>query len=279
MIAIVDSGSTKADWRFVAKGASTIEKNTPGFNPFIHASEAIFKTLQEAFHAEIPTQKVTQVFYYGAGCSDDYRCEIVANALKELFTNAVITVYHDLLGAARATCKKEAGIACILGTGSNSCLYDGQRITDNVTNLGHIIGDEGSGYHLGKKLIQAYFYREFPDEIKTAFERQFPANPREIISNIYAGAANVYLSSFATFVGQFKDHDFIKNLVKDAFSEFLVRHVFKYQNYKDLPISFNGSIAFHFQDLLKEVLVDQGLRLGVIIQKPIERLVEFHLEP
>ncbi len=277
MILIVDSGSTKADWRLIAPDGGFKNYATRGFNPFLHDSELIETTLRATLLDKVPTAKIKKIFYYGAGCSDDYRCSIVHQALANLFSSAEITVDHDLLAAARALCGNKAGIACILGTGSNSCAYDGKAVTDHITNLGHILGDEGSGYHLGKLLIKAYFYRELPKDLEELFEENYPHGERAILNEIYtSGKTNVFLSSFARFISDNRQHNFIKQLVAEAFSEFLERHVCKYKQHTSVPVSFVGSIAFHFQEILKQVLENKGMQLGIIIQKPIEKLAAFH---
>ena len=279
MIAVVDAGSTKADWRFFDKNGNSDEVNTMGFNPFFHSSDKIGKELLAAFNGNVQSDIVQQVFYYGAGCSDRLRCSIVEEGLKIVFKNAVIDVDHDILAAARATCKDEPGIACILGTGSNSCAFDGEQVVDNITNLGFLLGDEGSGSHLGKMLIQGYFYREFPEDIKTAFEAQFPLSKRDFLNRIYGEeSVNVYLASFAKFISAHKDHFYIQQLVSNAFGEFIKRHVSKYKDHTKLPIHFIGSIAFHFANILKTVLAERNLVSGLIIKKPIDNLLQYHIE-
>ncbi len=279
MILIADSGSTKADWLVLDGNPDHRIINTQGFNPFLHSSEFIETTLRGTLARAIDVAQVDGVVYYGAGCSDSYRCEIVAKALTSLFPNAKVEVEHDLLASARAVCGHQPGIACILGTGSNSCIYDGKQVTDNVTNLGHLLGDEGSGMHLGKLLIQCYFYREMPKDFIPTFENYLGDNKRTILNAIYdSGKANVYLASHAKFLSQHQSHPFIKSLVKTAFSEFVRRHVMKYDNHQELPISFVGSIAHHFSGLLKEVLQENDLQFGRIVRKPIDALATFHLE-
>ena len=278
MFLITDSGSTKADWLVLDGSGNQRIINTQGFNPFLHSSEFIESTLRGSLARDLNVDEVKEVIYYGAGCSDDYRCEIVALALQRLFTNAKVTVEHDLLASARAVCGHKPGIACILGTGSNSCIYDGKVVTDNVTNLGHLLGDEGSGMHLGKLLIQFYFYREMPTNFIPIFEKYLGSNKRSILNAIYdGGKANVYLASHAKFMAQHQANPFIKNLIKSGFSEFINRHVKKYLGSETLPVSFVGSIAFHFEEILKEVLAENKLTYGKVVRKPIDELAKFHL--
>ena len=279
MIAIVDSGSTKADWKFLDTNTDITSLSTMGFNPYFHASEKISLELIKAFDGKLNRNEIKKVFYYGAGCSDDLRCSIVAEGLKVVFPKAYIEVKHDILASARATCKDQPGIACILGTGSNSCAYDGVDLTDNITSLGFLLGDEGSGTHLGKLLIQGYFYREFPDDIKKAFEEELSFDKHVFLNKVYNNdSANVYLASFSKFMSNHKNHIYIQNLVNQAFSLFIKRHVRKYKVHTEVPIHFIGSVAFHFRDILKMVLDERNLELGIVIKKPIDNLVEFHLE-
>lgn len=278
MIAIVDSGSTKADWKFIRRNEYPISLSTMGFNPYYHDRNIILPKLGEAFDGKIDAAEVEKVFFYGAGCSDPVHNAIIEEAVGAYFYNAKVEVEHDILAAAKATCGDEPGISCILGTGSNSCLYDGEQIIDNVPNLAYILGDEGSGGHLGKLLIQGYFYREFPSDIKLEFEQEYGNDRQVFLDNIYVKPnANVYLASFARFLSNRKDHIYIQNLVNKAFSKFVERHVRKYKDHNHLPIHFIGSVAYHFADILKMVLDERSLTMGSIIKKPIDNLVKYHL--
>jgi glucosamine kinase len=278
MLIIVDAGSTKADWEIVFPDGSRELHTTVGFNPFFHDAQHIETALRKDFTQEVAVHKVTQVYYYGAGCSDKMRCDIVKAGLTPIFPNAKIEVEHDLLASARAACGTEAGIACIIGTGSNTCLYDGKVVLDNVTNMGYLLGDEGSGSHLGKLIMKAYFYRELPDEIEAKFVEAYGSDKRHFLNKMYGEAPNVYLSSFAKFFSSNRQNFYIQKLVGEAFTELVERHILKYEGCHHLPICFVGSIAHHFRDILKMTLEEHDLHLGTIIQKPIDKLVEFHLK-
>ena len=275
---IVDSGSTKADWDIIFPDGRRELISTMGFNPFFHDANRVESELRKSFTRQVDCLKAKEIYFYGAGCSDQMRCDIIQEGLARVFPNAKIEVEHDLLGAARATCGTTAGITCIIGTGSNTCLYDGKDVTDNITNLGYLLGDEGSGSHLGKNLIKAYFYRELPDDIKTAFEKTYPEGKRAILNKIYGDSPNVYLASFATFVSTFKSHFYIQKLVSYAFAQLVEWHILKYEGCHSTPIHFIGSIAYHFQDILKMTLEEHDLKLGVVIKKPIDNLVAFHVK-
>jgi len=279
MILISDCGSTKADWRMITSSDEVKQQSTRGFNPFIQDTEAIEKILLLDFDDSFKKSEISKIYFYGAGCSDEYRNNMVATALKNVFPKTEIKVNHDLLASARALCGTSPGIACILGTGSNSCLYDGIEVIDNVTNMGSLMGDEGSGYHLGKELLRGYFYREMPKDILEAFEIFCPIGKRGILNKTYDNPTpNVYLASFTKFLSQNKSHPYVQNIVFQCFDEFITKHVQKYEGNIKLNINFVGSIAFHFQEILESVLASHNLKMGKIIQKPINSLVDFHIK-
>jgi glucosamine kinase len=278
MLIIVDSGSTKADWQIIYADGSRELQTTMGFNPFFHDEDRVESELKKEFVNNVPVKEAQAVYFYGAGCSDTMRCNIIKRGLERIFTNAKVEVLHDLLASARAACGAKKGIACIIGTGSNTCLYDGKDVVDNVSNLGFLLGDEGSGSHLGKLLIRAYFYRELPDDVQEKFIAEYGADKRNFLNHIYADGANVYLANFAKFFSANRNHFYIQKLAAQAFTELTERHILKYEGCHHLPINFVGSVAHHFQDILKVVLDEHDLNLGIIIKKPIDKLVEYHLQ-
>ncbi|WP_367389545.1 hypothetical protein [Lewinella sp. LCG006] len=278
MKVIVDSGSTKADWKFLS-GEEETSLHTMGFNPVFHSSDQIEQEVNKAFKGIIDLEQEAEIYFYGSGCWDKKRKVIIENGLKRVFTNAKIDVHHDLLGAARATCGNDPGISCIIGTGSNTCLYDGKDVIDNVTNLGYLCGDEGSGTHLGKKLIRHYFYRELPKELETEFEVFVGGGKQKILDTVYDGTPpNVYLASFTRFMSEHVDHPFIQRILYRSFAEFIDRHVRKYHGHLRLPVHFIGSIAYVFQDMLKIVLTERAMHHGIFIKQPIDNLVAYHRE-
>ncbi|MCK6693352.1 MAG: hypothetical protein L6Q97_14805 [Thermoanaerobaculia bacterium] len=279
MVIIADCGSTKCDWLLVHGERDQQLENTVGFSPFFHTTAEIEEILKTQLLPKIKPGEVTQVWFYGTGVHDEHRGEIVAAALRNVFPKAGVEVEHDLLASARATCRHSAGIACILGTGSNSCYYDGKKILDNVTSLGWLLGDEGSGTHLGKALLRAWFYRELPTDLNAAFNAAYPEGPDAIKDRVYEKGANAYLASFTRFLGDHLQHPYIQKLVADSLGEFLDRHVCKYSGYQHVPVHFVGSIAHHFQQVLEKCMEERKLQLGVVIRKPIYPLAEFHLHP
>lgn len=278
MLIIVDSGSTKADWQIIHEDGTYQMVHTIGYNPFFRDADFIEADLKKDFLPYADATKAKAVYFYGAGCSDKMRCDIVKAGLSRIFPKAHIEVDHDLLAAARATCGNEAGVACIIGTGSNTCFYDGKKIVDNVTNLGFLLGDEGSGSHLGKRLLRAYFYRELPKDLKAAFEEAYGSDKRAMLNEIYGNSPNVYLASFAKFVSAHKDNFFIQDLVSTSFKELIVRHILKYDGCHGVKIHFIGSIAYHFREILSICLRKYDLEMGIVIQKPIDNLTNYHLQ-
>jgi len=277
MIIVADSGSTKTDWMLIhADGALMV--STMGFNPLYHSEDLIYEeSKKELDKHQVEYGDVTAMYYYGTAVWDHEKADKIHRAMTRLFPNAEIEVEHDLLGAARATCGHDAGIACIIGTGSNTCLFDGVDVTDNVVNLGFFVGDEGSGAHLGKELVRSYFYRELPSDLLEAFEKYVPGGQAEILENVYSKPSpNVYLASFTRFLGEFQSHFFIQKLIYKSFAEFIDRNVRKYPGHLEMPVHFIGSVAYYFQDILKVILEERGMKPGVFILKPIDSLVQFH---
>ncbi len=279
MVIIADCGSTKSDWLLIHGGRDQQLENTVGFSPFFHTTADIKAILDTQLVPKLKPKDVTEIYFYGTGIHDEHRAEIVAAALRATFPNAAVEVEHDLLASARATCGHNAGIACILGTGSNSCYFDGETIMDNVPSLGWLLGDEGSGTHLGKALLRAKFYRELPTDLNNEFDAAFPEGMDAIKDRVYEKNANSYLATFTRFLGEHIEHPFIEHLVADCLGEFLDRHVCKYNGYQQVPIHFVGSIAHHFQDVLLNCMEERKLKPGVIVRKPIYPLADYHLHP
>lgn len=279
MVIIADCGSTKSDWLLLHGERDQQLENTVGFSPFFHTTDEIKSILVTQLVPKLNPVAVKEVYFYGTGVHDEHRTEIVAAAIRAVFPNAKVEVEHDLLAAARATCGRQAGIACILGTGSNSCYYDGENILDNVPSLGWLLGDEGSGTHLGKALLRAKFYRELPTDLDKAFGEAYPEGMDAIKDRVYEKGANAYLATFTRFLGDNLKHPFVQHLVADSLGEFLDRQACKYNGYQNVPIHFVGSIAYHFQEILMKCMEERRLKPGVIIRKPIYPLADYHLHP
>lgn len=274
---IADSGSSKADWMFVDERERLDLITSIGVNPNLHSESEIRTVFESVCPLQVPSAKVEAVFYYGTGVWDKKRSSTLHAILQSLYPNAVVEVHHDLLGAARAACGSEPGVACILGTGSNSCLYDGERVTDSVQNLGWLLGDEGSGVDLGKRLIRAYAYRDLSAEDKDWFEEQTGHNAVSIGNSLYgSSSANRFLASFSPFLHDSLHRPAFKAIIVEGLSAFLQSHVLKYDGVASVPVNFVGSIAYHYKDLLREVCQSHKLTVGTIAKKPIHALVDFH---
>jgi glucosamine kinase len=279
MILIADSGSTKTDWRVIDADQEYEQINTTGINPQYLDTEKIYGIFETELLPQLKEKNISEIYYYGAGCSSPERNKRVEDALSRAFPNVPNYVDHDLLAAARALCGHKPGIACILGTGSNSCLYDGKNIIDNVTSLGFLMGDEGSGAYLGKLLIKAYLYRELPEELATSLKNRYNLTKDGILDAVYGSdIPSQYLATFAKFMHEKRKNPVIKEMIYENFEEFFERHASKYEGFGELPVNFVGSIAFHFSDTLKLVAKKYGCHIGVIISSPSEGLIKYHQE-
>lgn len=276
MILIADSGSTKTSWCFFSRENHSEKISTSGINPFFRTTEDITIELRKNLVPKIePTIKA--IYFYGAGIINEGKGNIVKRALQELFPFAKIDVQSDLLAAARATLGTEKGIACILGTGSNSCLYNGNEIVEHVPPLGFILGDEGSGAVLGRKLVGDYLKGIMPENIAQKFRKQFPNNYADFMESVYnKGKPNKFLSRFVPFIKENINNEYCGQLVKQAFEEFLQRNVFNYSDFRKQKISFVGSVAFYFHTLLESAIAKNGLQLGNIEKEPLNGLMRFH---
>ncbi len=272
---IADSGSTKTQW-YVVRSADSKAFRTIGFNPYFYTTASLIDTLRTVLHLEIPLLEIEAVQFYGAGCGDATQRQKLQGALAQLMPQATIEVQTDLLAAARATAGQQAGICCILGTGSNSCYYDGNQIVDNLPSLGYLLGDEGAGAHLGRMLLQAYFYREMPAMVAAAMEQQYEMNRVAILNElIQSKTPNQYLASFADFAVDQKAQPFIQGLIRQNMELFITRHVQKYRMHGNLPVHFVGSIAKGFEFVLRPLLLEHGLAVGQIIKEPFPNLLHY----
>jgi len=275
MFLIADSGSTKTDWKLVGKSVE-FSFQTMGINPFYMKDKEIENELNNVVVPklkEIPDK----VFFYGAGIISEQK-DRIEKILSNSFQNADIEAASDLLAAARALCGKQKGIACIMGTGTNSCLYDGEKIIDNIPPLGFIQGDEGSGAVLGKKLITMYLKRELPKNIADAFNKEYSLNVIDILKKVYKEPfPNRFLANFTKFINQHISNEVIYQMVYNSFNEFFIRNVFKYSDYQKLNIHFVGSVSFYFKDILIKVANQHKLKIGNIIRNPIDNLMKYHL--
>lgn len=276
VILIADSGATKCEWRLVQNGKNKT-LYTQGISPYFLDAAQIQALLTRELLPKLKNTAVEAIHFYGTGLSNKANAGIIKKVLKTVFPKAVIEVQTDLLAAARALCGKKKGIACILGTGSNSCYYNGKTIVKNSPGLGYVLGDEGSGAYLGKKVVQYYLYHTFDEELKARFEKRFQVTPIEILDHVYKQPlANRYLASYAIFLAENRGHYMIENIIEDGLNDFFFTHLYKYRESWILPLHFIGSIAFGFRDVLKELCDTYELELGNVIKAPMEGLLAYH---
>jgi glucosamine kinase len=276
MILIADSGGSKIDWRMLHRNGTITQAHCAGFNPYYQPIGHLKKSIEEDLLPRVK-EDVTKIFFYGTGVSSEKNQNTIKDTFHGYFNAAHIEVGWDLLAAARALCGTEPGIACILGTGSNSCQYDGQKITDNVANLGWILADEGSGTAIGKKLVFDYFRKNIHGKLATQFALRFPETREEVLEKVYQQEKpGAYLASFAKFVFQHLDDPYCYKLIYDSFDEFYRNNIMKYENFKSLKVHFTGSIAFYFSDILRQVANDRGITVKNILEGPISGLALYH---
>ena len=280
MILIADSGSTKCDWTIIqACGEVKSTFKTMGLNPYFHDEDDIESALRGVEGQSSMFSDITHLFFYGAGSSSAKLCAKMKRGLQRVFYQAEIVVDHDLVGAAYSTYDGRPGITSILGTGSNSCFFDGENLREEVPALAYILGDEASGSYFGKILLQEYFYNQLPNDIRLAFEAEYQIDHDTIVDRVYNQAnANVYLASFMPFIAKFKDHPHVIDWVVDGMRRFIHIHVKSFPESKTAPIHFVGSIAHYFSHCLEIVMADEGLKLGKVLKAPIDGLVDYHVK-
>ena len=279
MMLIADSGATKTDWRFIDKNGKIHSFSTAGFSPVFWTSNEIAKEILKHIKLEIRNSK-PEIFYYGTGCSSPKRNKVIATALKKAFPKSKAVINHDILASARALLGNKKGIACILGTGSNSCYYDGKKITEIKGGLTYILGDEGSGAHIGKEFIKAYLNEELPAHLHKTFQSKYRLTKDKIFDAVYDQKfPNRFLASFAKFVQEHIEEPFLQSLVRNSFTEFFDRTICKYEDFKYVPVGFVGSVAENFKTILYSVAKEKEVSISKIIQSPIDELVKYHLPP
>lgn len=276
MIIIADSGGSKIDWRLLKKNGTIVQANSPGFNPYYQPLHHLISIVEEHLVPKVD-EAVEKIFYYGTGVSSEKNQIVIQDAFAKYWPNARIEIGWDLLAAARALCGTEKGIACILGTGSNSCLYDGEKIIDNVANLGWILADEGSGTYIGKQFIFDYFRKDVPEKLAGQFQQRFPFSREEVLEKVYQGEKpGAFLASFSKFIFQHLKEPYCYQLIYNSFADFYQNNVMKYENYQNTKVHFTGSVAFYFSDVLRQVANDKGITVKNILEGPIAGLTLYH---
>lgn len=274
---IADSGATKTKWCLESDFVSE-SYYTEGLNPYYHTSGSISDVINSELIPKLKGIHIDKIYFYGAGCDSPVTEQTVYRSLNAIFPDATIEVEHDLLGAARACFFDQPGIACILGTGSNSCLYDGKKIAEHIPSLAFILGDEGSAGYFGKKLINSYFRFELPDDLKKQLDESYNMDLDYIMRGVSEGAQiSRFVASYAKFLGDHADHPYVDKVLREGFTSFINRIIKNYTSAASHTISFVGSVAFAHQDVIKEILTKEGLESGSFYRNPLDRLITYHM--
>jgi N-acetylglucosamine kinase-like BadF-type ATPase len=275
---IADSGATKAEWCLLNNGKKKI-LFTQGISPYFLNTDQIAELLTKELAVKLKNNTIEHIYYYGTGCSNIENAQSIKKALTRVFEKAQVNVNTDLMAAARAVCGHEKGIACILGTGSNSCYYNGKNILKNSPGIGYVLGDEGSGAYLGKKVLQYYLYNTFDEDLRARFDAKYVTTTSEILDNVYKRPLpNRYLASFTMFLAENRGHYMIENIIEDGLNDFFFQHLCKYNEVWKYPVSFVGSVAFGFKDVIRELCNSYEFDLGTVLKNPMEGLIKFHKE-
>lgn len=279
MILVVDSGSYKSDWMFTPEGAPPITLRTKGLNPFFVPEKEIIKIIQHFTEITPYIAQVSEIYFFGSGCTSPDRRELVSNALSAIFKNAFVSVDTDLIGSAYATCGEDPGFIASIGTGSSLSYFDAKEVQPSKIGLGYVLGDIGSGTWFGKKLVTAYLYRSMPKDLREAFQADYNVDKETVIEQVYnQPTPNVYLASFAPFMSNHRHHPYIQQLLLTGFDKFLQTSILAYPSYKESTFHFVGSIAYYFDKALRHVCENNQVSVGKIIRQPIQHLYKFVLE-
>jgi N-acetylglucosamine kinase-like BadF-type ATPase len=275
---IADSGSTKTDWRLLSSSGAKYSFKSEGINPFFHTPDSVAEILRATSFEPFAHRDIKEVYFYSAGVSNIRNRKLMEEGFAKVFTSAKLNIMHDLLGAARALFQNETGITCILGTGSNSCFYDESKIKMVLGGHGYILGDEGSGMHIGRKVVRDFMSDLMPDDAYKMFNAEFGLTKDEISFAVYKKTfPNRYLASFSVFVQKNIEHPYFLALVDDAFMKFFERYIIQFPNYKEYPVRVLGSVGYHFEAQLRKRAEMYGIDIDKIIKAPIDGLVQYHL--
>lgn len=278
MILIADGGSTKADWIAINNNKEEVFRvRTLGLNPAVVSEDELKNRIINMFQLINIKNEVSEIHFYGAGCGTPKPSKILEDVLQSIFANATINVSEDMLAAVYAASGKTPALVCILGTGSNSCYFDGENVQMKTASLGYVLMDEASGNYFGKLLIREYYYHKMPKAMAEKFEKEFNLDADFIKQNIYRMPnPNMYLASFAKFMFEFKEEKYIKRIIKRGFHEFFKYRILPFEKDTNTPLYFIGSIAFYFRDILEKVAKKYDLKVTDVIQRPIDNLLEYH---
>lgn len=277
MILIADSGATKSNWRIIHKDGKISQAQTLGYNPYHHSAAILEDITMNQLQNELQDIEIQEVYFYGAGCAARKNVEVVKVTLEKVFKNATIAVFDDMTAAARGLCGNREGIACILGTGANSCYYDGKEIIKTQPSMGYILADEGSGAYLGKMLLMAFVREELPAEIMERLRARFNLDRDSILAHVYQGDEPArYLASFSKFIFQNLKSPELYYMVHDALKIFFEKNIIKYDNYNKIPVHFSGSVAFYYGNIIRRVASELKINVQNITEDPIAGLTLYH---
>lgn len=274
---IADSGSTKTDWRLITDNGKEFSYRSEGINPYFHTAETIVETLNQIDFSPYTFYDISEVYFYSAGTNTSQNVKIMKTGFSKIFVNATVKVLHDLLGAARALFDDDSGIAGILGTGSNSCLFINGEIELSLGGQGYMLGDEGSGMHLGRKVVRDFMNDLMPNHIRDRFVDQYGLTKDQITFNVYKKLfPNRFLASFSKFVHENIEHEYCQDLADDAFTKYFERYIIQYENYRDYKLRIVGSVGYFFSDIVKAKAENYGIVVDKFLKGPIDGLVEYH---
>jgi N-acetylglucosamine kinase-like BadF-type ATPase len=273
---IADSGATKAEWCVVGNGKPR-KFETQGISPYFLSQEQIVELISQDLKPKLKNIPISEIHYYGTGCANPDNVRLVRKAIQKVFPDSTIQVSHDLLAAARACCGNTRGMVANLGTGSFCCYFDSRRIAKETPGIGYILGDEGSGAYLGKKVIQYYLYNTFDEDLRARFDFKYVTNRSELLENVYRKPfPNRYLAAFTMFLAENRGHYMIENIIEDGLNDFFFTHLCKYRETWRYPVHFVGSVAYGFRDVLEQLCGSYEFELGVVLKKPMAGLIEYH---
>lgn len=278
---LVDSGSTKADWIAIdANGKVLFTTQSLGLNPEVLTKEEVIARLEDKFDISQNKEKATHLYFYGAGCGTDRMKNFLTEVFQEYFSAAQISVYEDTYAAVFATTpKNEKAIVCILGTGSNCSYFDGTVLHQKVQSLGYIAMDDASGNRFGRHLLRAYYFNKMPKNLAAKFEKEFNLDADVIKQNFYKEPnPNAYLATFAEFLIKNKDEEMCQAFIREEMISFVENYIMQYENHKEIPVHFVGSIAFYLKDELESILNEYSIKIGNVLRRPIDGLIEFHVK-
>jgi glucosamine kinase len=278
-ILLADSGATKCEWCLAETKKRTQTVVTQGISPYFLDAEQIENIMRNELLPGLKKPQVDAVYYYGTGCANPDNAKMIKKAIAKVFKGAKVEVTTDLVAAARGLCGREKGMACNLGTGSFACYYDGRKIAKLSAGIGYILGDEGSGAYLGKKVIQYYLYNTFDEELRYKFDLKYKTDRAGILENVYKKPLpNRYLASFSLFLAENRNHFMIENIIEDGLNDFFFTHLCKYNESWKLPIHFTGGVAWAFRDVVIDLCHSYQFEPGVMLRAPMEGLVKYHLK-